>query len=246
MSDQDLDKDLDDDVLTLKQQMFVLEYIIDFNASRAARCAGYSVRSAREIGYNLVNTPKVKRAIEKAVADRAADLQIDAARVLAKYIALADADATELSGVKEANCRYCFGDNNEYQWTVAEYENAAAKAVANGEPEPVCAGGVGFNVNGAPNEFCPECQGNGIKTAYVNDTDRLSAGASMLFESAEQTKFGIKIHTADRAKALLMLAKYTGISKEQLDITSGGKEIKSGLAHFYGGYDESDEGDKED
>lgn len=217
MSDQDLDKDLDDDVLTLKQQMFVLEYIIDFNASRAARCAGYSVRSAREIGYNLVNTPKVKRAIEKAVADRAASLQIQSSDVLAQYIAIATADTSDLSGVKIVNCRYCFGDNNEYQWTVAEYENAAAKAVNNGEPEPVCAGGVGFNVNGDPNEFCPECQGNGVPFVYVNDTTKLSGGLGLLFESAEQTKFGIKINIASRTAARDSIAKHLGMFKETVN-----------------------------
>lgn len=217
MSDQDLDKDLDDDVLTLKQQMFVLEYIIDFNASRAARCAGYSIRSAREIGYNLVNTPKVKRAIEKAVADRSASLQVDAASVVAKYKSLVEADPTELSGTKIVNCRYCFGDNNEYQWTVAEYENAAAKAVNNGEPEPVCAGGVGFNVNGEPNEFCPECQGNGVEVAYINNTSRLTGGLSLLFDRVERTKFGLKIYTNDRMAALAMLAKHTGVSRETVN-----------------------------
>lgn len=244
MSDLDTENE-DADVLTTRQQIFVDEYIIDFNAARAARRAGYSHKTAVQAGYRLINTPKIKVAIKQAIEDRKERLQIDADRVLAKYIALADADPTELSGTKKVNCRYCFGDNNEYQWTVAEYENAAAKAVANGEPEPVCAGGVGFNVDGKPNEFCPECQGNGVKTVYVGDTEALSAGASMLFESAEQTKYGIKIHIADRSKAMLMLAKHTGLFRDQIDITSGGKEIKSGLGHFYGEEDDEDEDEGE-
>lgn len=242
----DLDNENENaDVLTTRQQIFVDEYIIDFNAARAARRAGYSPKTAVQAGYRLINDPKIKAAIDKAIADRKERLQIDADRVLAKYIALADADPTELSGVKVVNCRYCFGDNNEYQWTVAEYENASERAVANGDPEPVCSGGVGFNVNGKPNEFCPECQGNGVETVYVSDTEALSAGASMLFESAEHTKFGIKVNIADRSKAMLMLAKHTGLFRDQIDITSGGKEIKSGLGHFYGEEDDESENEGE-
>jgi phage terminase small subunit len=37
--------------LTEKQKLFCKEYIIDFNATRAAKAAGYSEDSAKEIGY---------------------------------------------------------------------------------------------------------------------------------------------------------------------------------------------------
>lgn len=48
--------------------------------------------------------------------------------------------------------------------------------------------------------------------------------------------------------AIFYLKTQAGWKETQgIDHTSGGKEIKSGLAHFYGGYDDaSDEGDKED
>jgi phage terminase small subunit len=55
--------------LTEKQNRFVNEYIIDFDATNAAKRAGYSANSARAIGYENLNKPyiasDIKLRIEK-------------------------------------------------------------------------------------------------------------------------------------------------------------------------------------
>lgn len=50
--------------LTDKERRFVEEYCIDYNASRAARDAGYSKKTAGVIGHETLKKPKIKAAIE--------------------------------------------------------------------------------------------------------------------------------------------------------------------------------------
>lgn len=57
--------------LTPKQERFVDEYLIDLNATAAAKRAGYSEKTANEIGtQNLV-----KLSIQEAIAERQKDRQ---------------------------------------------------------------------------------------------------------------------------------------------------------------------------
>jgi phage terminase small subunit len=51
-------------VLNEKQAEFVRRYVIDKNASQAARDAGYSVRNAGKIGHKLTLKPTIQAAIE--------------------------------------------------------------------------------------------------------------------------------------------------------------------------------------
>lgn len=50
--------------LTLKQELFVKEYLIDKNATRAAKAAGYSEHTAEKIGSENLRKPEVAAAIE--------------------------------------------------------------------------------------------------------------------------------------------------------------------------------------
>lgn len=59
--------------LTPKQARFVAEYVVDLNASAAARRAGYSAKTAEAIGRENLAKPTVASAIQermKAVANR--------------------------------------------------------------------------------------------------------------------------------------------------------------------------------
>jgi hypothetical protein len=57
--------------LNAKQQCFVSEYLCDLNATQAAMRAGYSSKTAEQIGHQLLNKTSVKRAIGTALAERA-------------------------------------------------------------------------------------------------------------------------------------------------------------------------------
>lgn len=56
--------------MTEKQRRFVEEYLIDLNVTQAAIRAGYSPKSAAQIGLKLVNKSSVQKAIEEAKAKR--------------------------------------------------------------------------------------------------------------------------------------------------------------------------------
>lgn len=56
--------------LTPKQQAFVDEYLISFNATQAAIKAGYSKNTACAIGVENLRKPQIKEAIQKAIAER--------------------------------------------------------------------------------------------------------------------------------------------------------------------------------
>ena len=54
--------------LTKKQKRFVQEYLIDLNATAAARRAGYSEKTARCIGNENLTKPAIKAEIDRELA----------------------------------------------------------------------------------------------------------------------------------------------------------------------------------
>jgi phage terminase small subunit len=76
------------DGLTVRQQAFVQEYMIDLNATQAYIRAGYSPRAADVSGPQLLGNPRVADAIARAKADRAKRTGITADRVLRELAAV--------------------------------------------------------------------------------------------------------------------------------------------------------------
>lgn len=56
--------------LTAKQQRFCDEYLIDLNATQAAIRAGYSEKTARQIGTENLSKPAISEYIEKRMAEK--------------------------------------------------------------------------------------------------------------------------------------------------------------------------------
>ena len=57
--------------LTPKQQRFVAEYLVDLNATQAAIRAGYSVKTASQVGHENLIKPEIQKAIAEAIQQRA-------------------------------------------------------------------------------------------------------------------------------------------------------------------------------
>lgn len=85
-----------DRALTPKQERFVAEYLIDLNATGAARRAGYSEKTANEQGSRLLANASVAAAIEAARAKQAAKLEITAERVLRELARIGFSDPRKL------------------------------------------------------------------------------------------------------------------------------------------------------
>src|SRR3954454_17194998 len=71
-------------LLTAKQRQFINEYLIDLNATDAARRAGYSKRTAEQQGYQLLRKPAIANAIAEAQAERARRTKVTADQVVAE------------------------------------------------------------------------------------------------------------------------------------------------------------------
>lgn len=59
------------DSLTDKQRAFVVEYLVDLNATAAAKRAGYSPESARVIGPENLTKPDIRAAVDAHLEERA-------------------------------------------------------------------------------------------------------------------------------------------------------------------------------
>ena len=62
--------------LTEKQKRFVQEYLVDLNATAAAKRAGYSEKSASRIAVELLNKTQVSAEIQKQQAKRQKRVEI--------------------------------------------------------------------------------------------------------------------------------------------------------------------------
>lgn len=87
--------------MTLKQERFVQEYLVDLNATQAAIRAGYSPKTANEQGARLLAKVSIRTAIDKAEAERSRRTGINQDRVireLAKVAFLNPVDVINMDG----------------------------------------------------------------------------------------------------------------------------------------------------
>lgn len=82
--------------MTKKQKRFIDEYLIDLNATQAAIRAGYSVESAREIGYENLIKPDIQQAIAKKMAERSRRTGVNQDRVILELARLAFVKMTDI------------------------------------------------------------------------------------------------------------------------------------------------------
>lgn len=93
--------------LNKKQNRFVEEYLIDLNATQAAIRAGYSPKTAKEIGSENLTKPNIKSEIDKAMAERSKRTGINADRILQElgklgFVNIADVVDLETGKVKDS------------------------------------------------------------------------------------------------------------------------------------------------
>jgi phage terminase small subunit len=81
--------------LTRRQAAFVSGYLVSMNAAQAAREAGYSAKTAAQIGERLLRNVDVAKAIEHAMAERSLRTEITADRVLKELSCLSFFDIGE-------------------------------------------------------------------------------------------------------------------------------------------------------
>lgn len=75
--------------LTSKQSCFCLEYMVDLNATKAAIRAGYSERSARQIGQENLSKHDIQEEIQTLLRKKTKDREITIERVIDELAAIA-------------------------------------------------------------------------------------------------------------------------------------------------------------
>ena len=81
--------------LTPRQERFVEEYLVDLNATAAARRAGYSAITADRIGPELLGKPCVAQAIQAAKEERSKRTALTQDYVIDKLKAIAELEASD-------------------------------------------------------------------------------------------------------------------------------------------------------
>ncbi len=82
-----------------RQKRFVEEYLVDLNATQAARRAGYSEKTAEQMGYQLLQKTSVSAAIQKAMAERQKRTEITQDMILKELANIAFANGTDFAKV---------------------------------------------------------------------------------------------------------------------------------------------------
>lgn len=88
--------------MTDKQRRFCDEYLIDLNATQAAIRAGYSPKSARDIGSENLTKPHIRACIEKAMAEQSKRTGVNADRVVRELARIAFVNPTDVVNTDKA------------------------------------------------------------------------------------------------------------------------------------------------
>jgi phage terminase small subunit len=82
--------------LTPKQEQFCKEYLVDLNATQAAKRAGYSEKTAYSIGDEILKKPEVAARINELMKERGERTRVTADRVLLEIERMAMYDPADL------------------------------------------------------------------------------------------------------------------------------------------------------
>lgn len=82
--------------LTQKQRLFVDEYLVDLNATQAAIRAGYSKKTAGQIGDENLKKPQIAIAIKQAMDSRNKRVQINSDYVLNRLVEIDQLDVLDI------------------------------------------------------------------------------------------------------------------------------------------------------
>ena len=183
--------------LTRKQQVFIDEYLKCFNASEAARRAGYSEKTAYSIGQENLNKPELKAIIDA----RLAEIHMSADEALQIMEQQARADIGTFFRLVE-------------EWTffpLPTYDILGAKEVVDDADEK--------NPKTRISYFCRHVV---LDTDKLVDPQY----SHLLREFSDSPKNGLSIKLHDKQHAARDILKMHGKFTDKLDITSGGEKLE--------------------
>lgn len=163
-----------------KVELFIAEYLVDLNASRAymASHPGVKDTTARTEGCKLLANPNVQERIAAERAKTAQRLEITREEWLSELVGIFRADVNELIQYRRLCCEAC--------WTLA------------GSPTR------------DPNPECSECRGEGRGDVLIADTRKLSPAARALYAGVKITKEGLEVKMHSKLDAAEKIGRHLG------------------------------------
>lgn len=84
--------------LSTRESVFVAEYLVDLNATRAALRAGYRAKHIEEMARQVMARPHVRAAVDEALARRASRVEVKADDVLRALLRSLNSDIRQAFG----------------------------------------------------------------------------------------------------------------------------------------------------
>jgi len=113
--------------LTEKQKMFVLEYLVDLNATAAALRAGYSDKTAGKIAHQLLEKTRIQEAIQEAMKKRERRTEITSDKVLHQLAKIAFGDIKDFVTFEERRTEYTTDEDSEGNTVKIQKEYSAVR-----------------------------------------------------------------------------------------------------------------------
>lgn len=208
--------------LSDREARFVLELVVDENASAAYVRAGYSAKNANDCAARMSAKASIQAAAAHVRAKVAERVGYSAQEALDFVADVLRADTRELVEYKVSCCRFCYGDRFLYQRTAGEMALDRAKHDAQVErrmernkeyvdPGFDELGGDDFDLRRPPNTECPVCAGDGQGRTVFKDTRHLSRQAAALYAGTKEGKDGIEVKMHDKAAMVDKMFRYHGL-----------------------------------
>lgn len=208
--------------LSNREARFVMELVVDENASAAYVRAGYAAKNANDNAARLTAKDSIQAATAHVRAKVAERIGYSAQEALEFVANVLRADPRELVEYRRGCCRFCHGDHFLYQRTKGEMARDRAKHGTQVErrmernkdyeaPGFDEQGGEGFDLRLDPHPECPSCGGDGVGRVVIKDTRNLSRQAAALYVSVKESKDGIEVKVIDKVAMVEKMFRYHGL-----------------------------------
>jgi phage terminase small subunit len=200
--------------LTRKQRVFVANFLKCWNASKAARDAGYSEKTAYAIGSELLRKPEIKAAIDLAVEQ----IEMSANEALIRNTQVGRGDLGDFFQVVDEWTFYPLPTSE-----ILEYKEVNENEGKEGEE--------------------PKIRTSYRVRRVVLDVDKLvdPRYSHLVKKFTDSPKNGLGIELYDAQKARRTVLEKEGKLKQHVDLTSGGKKIKGYIGFTPDQWDKKDD-----
>lgn len=151
------------------EEKFIRAFLANHRrAETAAILAGISAKSAALHARGILRRPRVQQRLAELELESLKRMELDADKLIrTEYLLATSSVIDELYITLVPPCRFCWGENNRFQYTHGEFEkrfddHMALTDKAKRAKGPVDEkGGSGFDIEADPNPECPNCFGRG-------------------------------------------------------------------------------------